>query len=1034
MFLLLAIAGISLTANAITWWNGRRTAKVQEQIDQLEAKLALIRTADAKARRALISNYLNQLLELIEQELETRNSIATELTACHAKARSILEQRFGSREKESFLQIVLELELALSRVNGERAYLSVLKNTLSASLNSGVSEIPSPACLQLPNDFPREGGLFHFEGKAPSHLHGYRLRIDDWSNDLGGRAMLFDVDHHKHTAKVSTSGAALLESNLTDGGSPISAKVLRRDGDGIHLEYNDASLILPCKAQDYTRMTPETIVEVFPEVWTLQEIKERGKKSALRVRTQARVGGSRKYWSPILLSVEEKQLPLLVQAYDKISDTAYLELPWRIHLLDSGQVAFTMGVVTLITTADAKQQAFVLNEVLLDKISPSVSIRFQAEITAFVPGTEDDQKADRTLFPTFVEAIYAELGSQKQMLLQRKTALKLRKLSLIYQDQMVHLQTNSQCAFLPGETHQGGRVIIGTIADSRPPEWLDQALSSESGTRLRAVGNDRSWDISSAAWVDRRMGICRLELETPNQATPQEIEPFRLNRLEFAEEGAQQQVLSKALENAILGKFVSSKVHSTLLGLSGDPVENLHLGQEAVENLLKSDAEVVAIWGPPGTGKTTLLVKWLLSLFEEGKEESWPSVLITAPTHVAITKLVTDLLIKAGQLSNEVVRYGSTERIVGTSLEPVWHVRLLEGLKKEPSEELRKSDSWQRWKETMSTREGSASASKWFLGPRHIHVATCVGMARRDYSLLSRPFDIAIIDEAGKAFGAELLIPSSVARKIVLVGDHYQLPPTITEEVLDENYGYRLPIAEVRDLLSRNMFQELFEQLPVQNKGMLTMQYRMHEHIGGLISDLFYEGHLSSNRKEDRWTLTNKRLSFIDFSKVHTYRHLRSKNSTSIENRDERIALHSVLNRLQPHIMDNNFSLLVICPYEAQRSIVEREIKVAGYKLNIKVTTVDAVQGDEGNLVILLMTRSSGGVQFLLDRHRLNVALSRARDAVIIFGHTDCLARNNEGPVAEFIQLGLKKKTLDLIKLPDNPDFDKDIAGHIVQS
>ena len=61
-------------------------------------------------------------------------------------------------------------------------------------------------------------------------------------------------------------------------------------------------------------------------------------------------------------------------------------------------------------------------------------------------------------------------------------------------------------------------------------------------------------------------------------------------------------------------------------------------------------------------------------------------------------------------------------------------------------------------------------------------------MARRDYGLWNRTFDIAIIDEAGKAFGAELVIPASVARKVILVGDHNQLPPTVTADVLEEGY------------------------------------------------------------------------------------------------------------------------------------------------------------------------------------------------------------------------------------------------------
>lgn len=193
---LLAIAGISLTASAVSWWNGRRTAEVQEEIDALEAQLAQIHAADAKARSPLVNAYLRNLNSLVDQELTTRNDVATELGAGYEKAREILKRPFGSlRESGSFRQIVLELDLALNRINAERAYLRQLKIHLSSVASGAQSKVPSPGDLQLPNDFPREAGLVHFDGKIPKQLHGYRLKEKDWSSDLNGRAMLFNVNH-----------------------------------------------------------------------------------------------------------------------------------------------------------------------------------------------------------------------------------------------------------------------------------------------------------------------------------------------------------------------------------------------------------------------------------------------------------------------------------------------------------------------------------------------------------------------------------------------------------------------------------------------------------------------------------------------------------------------------------------------------------------------------------------------------------------------------------------------------------------------
>ena len=1010
---LLAIAGISLTASAVSWWNGRRTAKVQEEIDALEAQLAQIHTADARARRTLIDDYVNHLESFIEQELDTRNAVATELGACHANARKIFNKPFGSRERDSFLQIVLELELALNRINAEQAHLMQLKIDLSAVANGAQSEIPSPGALQLPNDFPREAGLVHFDGKIPKQLHGYRLKVEDWSSDLNGRAMLFNVDHEKRVANVTTTGAALLEANLSDGGGALPAKVIRRDGDGILLEYLEASFLLPCKnSQDYSWLTPEINTDVYPEIWTLPEITHRRSDKPLRVRAHPRVEGSRKYWSPILLSVNEAMLACLVQAHERISNET--GAPWRIHFMESDKIAFTIGQVTLVTTVDSEHKAFVLEDVLFDEVDPNISIRIHAGITAFVPGTPDDEAADRSHFNLFVEAIHSEFSSQKQMLLQRRTALHLRKLSLIYQDQQEYQQIAGSCGFLPGEITRGGRVVIGTILDNPPPDWVRKAISADGYTRLRVVGHDRSWEVKRAHWEDQRHGIFRLELDVPSGATLRDINPFGLSRIEQAE-GSPQQTLSRALEHAILGKFASARVHSTLLGLSGDTVKNRHRGKAPVERLLNSDEPVVAVWGPPGTGKTTLLIKWLLSLFKQGQEQTWPSVLIAAPTHVAVTKLVNDLLMKEGRLSEEVVRYGSVERVKGTSLEPMWHLRLLESLRKESDEKERGNESWKRWNELLDTREGRESAAKWLLGPRRIHAATCVGMARRDYGLWNRTFDIAIIDEAGKAFGAELLIPASVARKVVLVGDHNQLPPTVTTDVLDEDIGYRLSLKEVEELLRRNMFHEIFDQLPDESKGMLTTQYRMHKDIGDIVSKLFYDGRLKSHRKEDGWTLTRKRLVFVDFSKIPTYQHIHNHFSKSKDNRTERFALLEVLQRLRRN--GNKSSVLVVCPYKAQGTAVKEDIRNFEFPFDVNVTTVDAVQGGEADIVVLLMTRSKGRVEFLLDKHRLNVALSRGREVVILFGHLDCLSQNAGGPIAKFVQIGRENGTLDFVQL-----------------
>lgn len=1031
MIHLFVIAGISLTATGISWWNGQQTKAVQEQVKVLESQLEAIYAADHKLRHRLVIGYAEELEKLINMELSTRNQIATELSASYSKAYAVLDKRLGSRESNTFYQVVLELELALSRLNAERAYLGMVKEGLAGVVAGSHDHIPSPADLQMPNDYPREGGLVHFDGEVSSNLHGYRLQVDDHSAELSGRAMLFSVDHDRRMAKVSAARAALLEANLTDGGGAMLAKVVRRDRDGVYLDYLGTELLLRAKVQEYSRLLPESLVEVYPQVWLLSQIGVFNRREPLPVSLAPRVGGSRSFWSPILLSVPESKMTDLVAAYQAI-DQVGQDTPWRVYLVGASQVAFALANVTLLTTASREEQAFVLDAVTFGGPIPAASIRFHAGLAAFVPGIDDGANADRSVFLPFVEALNAELSSQKQMLLQRKAAVRLRKLSLIYQDQQEHIQTEGTCGFLPGAIEKGGKVVIGTVTTINAPAWLSEATFPGSKVRLQATGQAETWRVRQVSWIDQELGTLRLELEVHHEADFQEINPFGLSRIERVGEGSQQQTLSKALENAILGKFASPGVHETLLGLAGDSVPNVNLSRDHVERLLSSDEPVVCIWGPPGTGKTTLLVKWLTGLFANNNRNNWPSILVAAPTHVAVTKLVVDLLEKIPDLSDEVVRYGNRDKIEGTELESVWHEKRVAILDPENRNSPDEDESLQRWKALLSTRDGREAAAKWLLESKCIHAATCTGMARVDYGLWSRTFDIAIIDEAGKAFGAELLIPASVAKKVVLVGDHNQLPPTVTTDMLDEDIGYRLSMTEVEELLRRNMFHEIFEQLPATSKGMLTTQYRMHKDIGDIVSEMFYQSCLESARNEEGWNLTSHRLAFIDFSQVANYRHRKSEYSVSIENATERAAVHALLKRMDKSGKFAGLSILVVCPYKAQRNAVEDDLKRSSYNLDLEVTTVDAVQGGEAHIVIFMMTRSSGEVQFLLDRHRLNVALSRARDAVFIFGHVKCLTKSDDSPVSNLLQIGEMNKTLKLIKLQPKANFYREIGALVL--
>lgn len=1017
MIFLLVIAGISLSASAVSWWNGRRTEAVEREIRGLETQLEAIRAADQDQRRVLIGGYLDVLERCVDLELGTRDAILKELQNCKLKADQVLNQRFGPREADSFIQMHLELDVAVHRLEAERHYFTQMKAGFPALRQGRGDQLPSPGALTPPPDFPSEGTLVQFEDAPPDYLHGYRLQTLERVQTPGERHLFSRVNHELRTAKLSVTSATLLEASALAGPDGLMATVVSRDEEGAHLQLGEAELLLPARrGSNLGWLSPGAELRVYPEAWSLNEILGRGQNAPLIVRLHPRIEENRKQWTPISLYVEEAQLPQLVAACERIEAQEGQDRPWHVQMETSGDgadtlhgsVVFSLAGMHLRTRPDPARGAFVFTGASDLAPEPGPFVRLHAELQVQVAGTGDEQEADPSLFLPFLSALHSELALKRSRHAHLHTALKYRKFSTIYQDQLEFLQTSAVCGFLLLKAEKQGRVLIGVVLDSEIPPWLREALADPTPGRVRLVGPDRIWGVRSGTVLTK--GQVRFELAVASGATFKDIDPTQLNRIELVGEGSQQQVLSQALEKAISGQFASRSVHETLMGYGDASVPNTRFGRDAAAKLLASEATVVAIWGPPGTGKTTLLVQWLLSLFRDRSPADYPRILITAPTHVAVDNLLKGILREWPDLATEMVRYSAFEERVDPTILPHMHTAILAGLHREGTPELR-----ERWQRVLSSKTGREAFATWALGGRHLHAATCGGMAKREYGLNRKPFDVVIVDEAGKAFLAEILLPASLARKLVLVGDHNQLPPTVTENMLAKGIGYRLPLAEVEEMLRRNMFQDFFEELPSENKAMLTEQHRMHKDLGDLVGALFYGGRLTSAKQTSQFPLVTKRLQVVDFSDHLRYLHVVDEFG-SLANSFERETLLGLLDHLQTRGVPADLRILVICPYKAQREALQVELKQRDYPFPVSASTVDAVQGGQATLVFLLMTRATGRSHFLLDRNRLNVALSRAEEAIIIFGCLDVLSRDGAGPVAQLVDLGQRAGTLSVHK------------------
>jgi serine/threonine-protein kinase len=273
---------------------------------------------------------------------------------------------------------------------------------------------------------------------------------------------------------------------------------------------------------------------------------------------------------------------------------------------------------------------------------------------------------------------------------------------------------------------------------------------------------------------------------------------------------------------------------------------------------------------------------------------------------------------------------------------------------------------------------------------------TCIGVVASKV-VSDAVFDWVIVDEAGRANPTELLVPLVKGRRLVLVGDHKQLPPVLDEDIA-ERVAEQHAIPQER--LRRSLFEHLFEAVPEGARARLTRQYRMHPVIGGLIEHVFYPEGLDhavdAAARPLGQRLLGSPLRWLDTGDGRTARE--SMVGTSIINAGEVSVIFHELEALAPRVTkrDTPISVGVLAGYQAQRDALDDAISSRRRDwpyLDVAVLTIDAAQGKEFDLVFYSAVRSNdqNRIGFLRDERRLNVALSRARHGLTIVGNRRAL-------------------------------------------
>jgi predicted DNA helicase len=471
----------------------------------------------------------------------------------------------------------------------------------------------------------------------------------------------------------------------------------------------------------------------------------------------------------------------------------------------------------------------------------------------------------------------------------------------------------------------------------------------------------------------------------------------------------------------------------------------------AISKCLEPGSFFALIQGPPGTGKTSTLLGLIASLLAgpSGHVQTGARVLICAPSNAAVDELAGRcyqglwLHGRTERYRPSVVRIGAKRQMrpdvwdaVGLEQQVQHRLTHLQGEHQSAKEEL---DQLKKEVESLTERiekcepdaqkEDSAGQSMGsLLSARKHALALCaqkaalagVSESRKDVlkrqlrsqllenaqivcatlsgagtSLLqssTRTFDAVIVDEAAQALEPSALIPLQLnVDRCILVGDPQQLPATVTSRKADEN------------LFARSLFERL--QASGHAASLLTVQYRMHPSIRAFPSQHFYDGKLKDCVSEDRhapWHADCRFAPFVFYDirgddDPDVRQDLRpggTSRSNSVEAK-ACVALLEALTRLM-HREGGHMQkrIAVMSPYRRQCSDIRYRLSASGLQ-DVEVSSVDAFQGREMDVSVLSCVRSGrGGLGFVADVRRLNVALTRAKCSLLILGDADTLSQN----------------------------------------
>lgn len=424
----------------------------------------------------------------------------------------------------------------------------------------------------------------------------------------------------------------------------------------------------------------------------------------------------------------------------------------------------------------------------------------------------------------------------------------------------------------------------------------------------------------------------------------------------------------------------------------------LNATQEEAVNKVLHAKDVAIVHGPPGTGKTTTLVE---AVYETLHREN--QVLVCAQSNMAVD-WISEKLVDRGV---SVLRIGNPSRVNDKMLSFTYERRFeshpdypqLWSIRKAIRElyaRSRKGAEREAVRQKINSLKDRATEleiriNKSLFSEARVIACTLVGSANR--LLTGQKFGTLFIDEAAQALEAACWIPIRKADRVILAGDHCQLPPTV-----------KAPEA-LRAGLGHTLMQTIVKNKP-DTVSLLKLQYRMNDEIMRFSSEWFYGGMLQSAPEVKYRSILDfdTPIEWINTEGLDCNEEFIGENYGRINKSEAELSIEQLKGYItkigRERFLDERIDVGMISPYKAQvqylRRLVRNDAFFKPYRQAITINTVDGFQGQERDVILISLVRANeeGQIGFLNDLRRMNVAITRARMKLIILGDASTLTRH----------------------------------------